>query len=42
MLELLLATVGAFLLAGIVGWACEEYSPLMVLGGILLAAIMLA
>jgi hypothetical protein len=42
MLELLLATVGAFLLAGVVGYLCERYSPLVVLGGILVAAIVLA
>ena len=36
---LLLAIVGTVILVGAVGWACERYSPLVVLGGILLAIV---
>jgi len=37
--DLLLAIVGTVILVGTVGWACERYGPLVILGGILLVAV---
>jgi hypothetical protein len=38
----LLVVVGFLVFLGLVSWACETYGPLVVLGGILLAAMVLA
>ena len=35
-----MAIVGTVILVGVVGWLCEQYSPLLVLGGILLIVVM--